>query len=50
LKTKPIEKFGGVSIYGRWKPQKAGSVDENFGRWLQKTARLSGYQASNWQL
>jgi hypothetical protein len=28
-------------------PQKAGSVDESFGRWLQKTSGLSGYQARN---
>ena len=40
----------GVSTHGRWKPQKAGSVDESFGRWLQKASGLSGYQASDWQL
>ena len=40
----------GVSTHGRWKPQKAGWVDESFGRWLQKTSGVSGYPASNWQL
>ena len=40
----------GVSVYGRWKPQKAGLIVESFGRRLQKTSGLSGYQARNWQL
>jgi hypothetical protein len=38
--------------YQPWtlKASKAGSVNESFGRRLQKASGLSGYQARNWQL
>ena len=40
----------GVSTHGRWKPQKAGWVDESFGRWLQKASGLQGHSTRNRQL
>ena len=42
MKTCVWLQFWGVSIHGRWKPQKTTTVDGDFGGRLQKASSLSG--------